>query len=51
MEKGETDMASKTQKVKKIRKRKSKPNPVNLETERKRIARNLEVLRKVAEGQ
>ena len=44
-------MASKTQKVKKIRKRKHKPNTVNLKTEQKRVARSLEVVKKAAEAQ
>lgn len=44
-------MASKTQKIKKIRKRKAKPNRVNLKTQQKRVEHNLEVLEKVAEAQ
>lgn len=42
-------MASKTKKTKRVRDRKKKPNKANLETDRKRIEKNLEILRDLAE--
>ncbi len=42
-------MASKTKKTKAARKRKSKPNKGNLKKNQKRIDKNLEILRDLAE--
>jgi hypothetical protein len=42
-------MASKTKKAKAIRKRKEAPNKANQKADRKRIEKNLEMLRKAAE--
>lgn len=42
-------MASKTKKAKAIRKWKDEPNKANLKADKKRIQKNLEVLRKAAE--
>jgi len=42
-------MASKTKKTKGIRKRKKRPNKANLKADRKRIQKNLEILRDLAE--
>jgi hypothetical protein len=44
-------MASKTKKTKAIRARKHAPNPINLKVDRKRTAKNLDILRKVLEKQ
>ena len=44
-------MASKTQKTKKIRARKSKPNKINLKQEQMRLRKNLDVLERVVEQQ
>jgi len=42
-------MASKTKKAKAVRKWKDAPNKANLKADKKRIQKNLEVLRKAAE--
>jgi hypothetical protein len=42
-------MASNTQKAKKIHGRKRAPNKVNLKANKKRIEKNAEILRKLAE--
>ena len=42
-------MASNTKKMKKITKNKAKPNAANLKADARRIARNCEILRKMAE--
>ncbi|MBN1833368.1 MAG: hypothetical protein JW896_14785 [Deltaproteobacteria bacterium] len=42
-------MASKTKKAKKIRGRKQAPNKVNLKASKKRITKNVEILRELAE--
>jgi hypothetical protein len=42
-------MASHTQKAKKIRGRKQAPNKVNLKASKKRIEKNAEILRQLAE--
>ncbi len=42
-------MASKTKKAKAIRKWKKKPNKGNLKADQKRIQKNLEILRELAE--
>jgi len=42
-------MASHTQKAKKIRGRKQAPNKVNLKANKKRIQKNAEILRELAE--
>ena len=42
-------MASKTKKTKAARKRKSKPNKGNLKKDQKRIERNMEILRDLAQ--
>lgn len=41
-------MASNTKKQKKIRKNKAKPNTANLKTDAKRIQKNTEILRELA---
>jgi hypothetical protein len=41
-------MASKTQKTKKVRARKARPNKTNVKTNQKRLDRNLEVLEKIS---
>lgn len=41
-------MASKTKKLKKVRKRKDKPNKENLKADMKRLKANAEALRKAA---
>jgi hypothetical protein len=43
-------MASKTQQTEKVRARKHKPNRVNLKAEQKRVAKNHEVLGRLAES-
>ena len=40
-------MTSKTFKIRSIRKRKKRPNKANLRAERKRLARNYEILSKM----
>ncbi len=40
-------MASNTKKTKMIRKRKDKPNKMNLKKDAKRISRNIEILREL----
>jgi hypothetical protein len=47
--KRETIMASHTKKAKKVRGRKQAPNKVNLKASKKRIAKNVEILRELAE--
>ncbi len=42
-------MASKTKKLKLVRANKHKPNTKNLKADRKRIAENTEILRRLAE--
>ena len=42
-------MASKTKKTKRIRDRKKRPNKSNLKVDMKRIQKNLEILRNLAE--
>ena len=41
-------MASKTKKAKRIRKRKGRPNKVNLKADIKRTQKNIEILRELA---
>ena len=43
-------MASKTQKTKKIRNRKSRANKTNLKVNEKRLRNNLEVLERISES-
>ena len=47
--KRETSMASHTKKAKKVRGRKQAPNKANLKVNKKRIQKNTEILRELAE--
>jgi hypothetical protein len=47
---GESAMASKTQRTEKIRNRKSRPSKPNLKASEKRLRNNLEVLERVTEA-
>jgi len=49
MLKREISMASHTKKAKKVRGRKQAPNKVNLKANKKRIEKNAEILRELAE--